>query len=112
VGSSAFKHKAGTHLAAVLANPAAYEPIPPSAVGNRRTIVFGELAGRAGAAHLAGVLGLRADDAQARRLAAGLKALRMGDILEVPLGDRLEGAVRRASAAGGAAGPRGKGGSE
>jgi len=111
VGSSAFKHKAGTHLAAVLANPAAYEPIPPSAVGNRRTIVFGELAGRAGAAHLAGVLGLRADDAQARRLAAGLKALRMGDILEVPLGDRLEGAVRRASAAGGAAGPRGKGGS-
>jgi len=35
----------------------------------------------------------------------------MGDILEVPRGDRLEGAVRRASAAGGAAGPRGKGGS-
>ena len=90
VGSSAFKHKAGTHLAAVLNNPAAYEPIPPNAVGNRRTIVFGELAGRAGAAHLAAILGLRADDEQARSLADGLKSLRMGDVLEMPLEDRIE----------------------
>ena len=52
MGSSAYKHKAGTHLAAILKNPAAYEPIPPRAVGNRRRIVFGELAGKTGAAYL------------------------------------------------------------
>lgn len=90
VGSAAFKHKAGTHLAAVLRNPAAYEPIPPSAVGNNRTIVFGELAGKTGAAYLASLLGLGSDEASAIRLAEGLKALRMGDILDIPLADRLE----------------------
>ena len=45
VGDSAYKHKAGTHLAAILRNPAAYEIIEPKVVGNRRKIVFGELAG-------------------------------------------------------------------
>ena len=87
VGSSAYKHKAGTHLAAVLRNPAAYEPIPPRSVGNRRRIVFGELAGRTGAAHLMSLLGLEADEAQARAVAAGLKDLRMGDLIEMPLED-------------------------
>lgn len=90
VGSSAYKHKAGTHLAAILRNPAAYEPIPPRAVGNRRRIVFGELAGKTGSAYLMSLLGLEKDDAQARAVASGLKRLRMGDLLEIPLEDRLE----------------------
>ena len=90
VGSSAYKHKAGTHLAAVLRNPAAYEPIPPRAVGNRRRIVFGELAGKTGAAYLMSILGLQKNDEQAKSVAAGLKGLRMGDLIEIPLEDRLE----------------------
>lgn len=90
VGASAYKHKAGTHLAAILRNPAAYEPIPPRAVGNRRRIVFGELAGRTGASYLMSLLGLESNDEQARAIAAGLKGLRMGDLLEIPLEDRLE----------------------
>lgn len=90
VGSSAYKHKAGTHLAAILRNPAAYEPIPPRAVGNRRRIVFGELAGRTGAAYLMSILGLEADDEQRSAVAAGLKSLRMGDLIDIPLEDRLE----------------------
>ncbi len=90
VGSSAYKHKAGTHLAAILRNPAAYEPIPPQNVGNRRRIVFGELAGKTGAAYLMSLLGLDADEGRARAVAAGLKDLRMGDLIEIPLGDRLE----------------------
>src|SRR5215210_7835068 len=52
VGDSAYKHKAGTHLAAILRNPSAYEIIEPRIVGNRRKIVFGELAGKNGAAYL------------------------------------------------------------
>jgi isopropylmalate/homocitrate/citramalate synthase len=46
VGDSAYKHKAGTHLAAILRNPSAYEILEPKIVGNRRKIVFGELAAR------------------------------------------------------------------
>lgn len=90
VGASAYKHKAGTHLAAILRNPAAYEPIPPRSVGNRRRIVFGELAGKTGAAYLMSLLGLEKDDRQARAVADGLKGLRMGDLIEIPLEDRLE----------------------
>lgn len=90
VGSSAYKHKAGTHLAAILRNPAAYEPIPPRAVGNRRKIVFGELAGKTGAGYLMSLLGLDEDEQQARTVAAGLKSMRLGDLLEIPLADSLE----------------------
>jgi 2-isopropylmalate synthase len=90
VGSTAYKHKAGTHLAAILRNPAAYEPIEPKIVGNRRRIVFGELAGKNGAAYLMSLLGLDQNDEQAKSVANGLKNLRMGDLLEIPLDDRLE----------------------
>lgn len=90
VGSSAYKHKAGTHLAAILRNPASYEPIPPRAVGNRRRIVFGELAGRTGAAYLMTLLGLEKNAEQAKNIALGLKKLRMGDLLELPLEDVME----------------------
>ena len=90
VGSSAYKHKAGTHLAAILRNPAAYEPIPPRIVGNRRRIVFGELAGKTGAAYLMSLLGLENDQEGAKAVAVGLKNLRMGDLIEIPLEDRLE----------------------
>ena len=90
VGTSAYKHKAGTHLAAILNNPAAYEPIPPRVVGNHRTIVFGELAGKTGAGYLMSLLGIKKDTNAAKNVAAGLKNLRMGDVLEIPLEDRLE----------------------
>ena len=90
VGTSAYKHKAGTHLAAILKNPAAYEPIPPRTVGNRRRIVFGELAGKTGASYLMSILGLQKDEESAKAVAAGLKNLRMGDLIEIPLEDRLE----------------------
>jgi 2-isopropylmalate synthase len=90
VGDSAYKHKAGTHLAAILKNPAAYEIIEPKLVGNRRKIVFGELAGKNGAAYLLALLGLETGKHEAEALARGLKELRMGDILELYLDDRLE----------------------
>ena len=90
VGSSAYKHKAGTHLAAILRNPSAYEPVPPRSVGNQRRIVFGELAGKTGAAYLISLLGLDANSEAAIKVAAGLKKLRMGDLIEVPLADDIE----------------------
>ncbi|MEM4357721.1 MAG: hypothetical protein QXR25_07965, partial [Candidatus Nitrosocaldus sp.] len=95
VGDSAFKHKAGTHLAAVLRDPRAYEIIEPRAVGNRRRIVFGELAGKNGAAFLLSILGLDVDASKAERLAKGLKDLRLGDVLEMYLDDAMEARIRQ-----------------
>ncbi len=90
VGDSAFKHKAGTHLAAVLRDPSAYEIISPRKVGNRRKIVFGELAGKNGTLFLLKLLGLNGEISDAEKLATGLKELRMGDVLELVLDEELE----------------------
>lgn len=46
VGSSAFAHKAGMHIDAVLKNPFAYEHIAPEVVGNNRVFLMSEVAGR------------------------------------------------------------------
>lgn len=90
VGESAYKHKAGTHLAAILRNPAAYEPIPPRTVGQTRKVVFGELAGKTGAEYLMSILGLEKNVEDAKNVANGLKNLRMGDLIEVPLENNVE----------------------
>jgi len=90
VGESAYKHKAGTHLAAILRNPAAYEPIPPRTVGQTRKVVFGELAGKTGAEYLMSILGLEKNVENAKNVANGLKNLRMGDLIEVPLENNVE----------------------
>ncbi len=90
VGESAYKHKAGTHLAAILRNPAAYEPIPPRTVGQTRKVVFGELSGKTGAEYLMSILGLEKNVKNAKNVANGLKNLRMGDLIEVPLENNVE----------------------
>jgi len=48
VGVSAFAHKGGMHINAVMKNPASYEHINPSLVGNHRRILVSELGGRTG----------------------------------------------------------------
>ncbi len=47
VGSSAFAHKAGLHVSAVVKNPSSYEHIEPELVGNQRHIVVSDQSGRA-----------------------------------------------------------------
>jgi len=46
VGYNAFAHKAGMHIDAVTKNPRAYEQVPPDSVGNERTFLMSEVAGR------------------------------------------------------------------
>lgn len=46
VGNSAFAHKAGVHVNAILKNPKTYEHIDPSSVGNRRRLIVSELSGK------------------------------------------------------------------
>lgn len=46
VGTSAFAHKAGMHIDAVIKNPFAYEHITPETVGNERVFLMSEVAGK------------------------------------------------------------------
>jgi 2-isopropylmalate synthase len=46
VGNSAFAHKAGVHVNAILKNPMTYEHVDPSSVGNRRRLLVSELSGK------------------------------------------------------------------
>jgi 2-isopropylmalate synthase len=46
VGRSAFAHKGGVHIDAVIKNPLAYEHAEPDLVGNKRRFVVSELAGK------------------------------------------------------------------
>lgn len=46
VGNSAFAHKAGVHVNAILKNPKTYEHIDPASVGNHRRLLISELSGK------------------------------------------------------------------
>ncbi len=46
VGQSAFAHKGGVHINAVMKNPETYEHIDPATVGNRRRFLVSELGGK------------------------------------------------------------------
>ncbi len=58
VGASAFAHKGGTHVAAMLRNPEAYQHINPTLVGNERKSVVSELSGRGNLRELMSEFGL------------------------------------------------------
>ncbi len=46
VGSSAFAHKGGIHVSAILKNPRTYEHLQPEEVGNKRRVLVSDLSGR------------------------------------------------------------------
>ncbi|HPS20141.1 MAG TPA: citramalate synthase [Candidatus Omnitrophota bacterium] len=46
VGSSAFTHKAGVHINAMIKNPKTYEHMSPEKIGNKRRMLVSEIAGR------------------------------------------------------------------
>ncbi len=49
VGRNAFSHKAGTHIDGVMKNPASFEHIDPEIVGNDRSFLISEVAGKSAA---------------------------------------------------------------
>jgi 2-isopropylmalate synthase len=46
VGKSAFAHKGGVHVSAIIRNPATYEHVLPELVGNARRVLVSELSGK------------------------------------------------------------------
>jgi len=59
VGKSAFAHKAGVHVNAILKNSKSYEHIDPSLVGNERRMLISELSGKSSIIDKAGEFGLK-----------------------------------------------------
>ena len=58
VGRSAFTHKGGVHVSAVMKEPSTYEHIEPDAVGNRRRALVSDLSGRSNIRYKAEELGI------------------------------------------------------
>ncbi|MSQ33298.1 MAG: citramalate synthase [Dehalococcoidia bacterium] len=58
VGTSAFAHKAGLHVAAVLKHEMSYQHMEPTLVGNHKRVVVSELSGRGNIVYKAEELGL------------------------------------------------------
>ncbi len=75
VGSSAFAHKGGIHVAAMLKTERSYQHIDPSLVGNQRRTVVSELSGRGNVLDKSRQLGLDVDDEQAKVVLAKIKSL-------------------------------------
>ena len=77
VGDSAFAHKGGVHVSAVLKDSSTYEHISPAAVGNRQRVLLSDLSGRGSVSYklteagLGGVL----DDESRRHLLERIKDL-------------------------------------
>jgi 2-isopropylmalate synthase len=59
VGSSAFAHKGGVHVSAVMKDAATYEHIQPEMVGNRQRVLLSDLSGRGNIAYKLKQLGLK-----------------------------------------------------
>jgi 2-isopropylmalate synthase len=70
VGASAFAHKGGVHINAVMKNPCTYEHIEPSLVGNHRRILVSELGGKTSVLIRAKELelGLSKEDPQTKKI--------------------------------------------
>jgi 2-isopropylmalate synthase len=61
VGRSAFAHKGGIHVNAIMKNPRAYEHTGPDMVGNRRRVLISDLSGKSNVEYKARELGVALD---------------------------------------------------
>ena len=76
VGRSAFAHKGGIHVSAVMKEPRAYEHLDPTLVGNRRRVLVSDLSGQSNVRYKAQELGIELDGKnEARRAVARIKEL-------------------------------------
>ncbi len=77
VGSSAFAHKGGIHVSAILKHPTTYEHVDPELVGNKRRVLVSELAGASNLYYKAREfnIDLPPDSAQAKEVIRQIKEL-------------------------------------
>ena len=77
VGRSAFAHKGGIHVNAVLKNPMAYEHTEPELVGNQRRVVVSDLSGRSNIEYKAKEFGiyLEKDNSVSKKIVQEIKKM-------------------------------------
>ncbi|MGD0021570.1 MAG: citramalate synthase [Smithellaceae bacterium] len=77
VGRSAFAHKGGVHVSAVVKKSLAYEHIQPELVGNHRRVLVSDLAGKSNVEYKAKELGinLAKDDALSKKIVREVKLM-------------------------------------
>lgn len=77
VGRSAFAHKGGIHVDAVMKDRRTYEHIVPESVGNQQRVLVSELSGQSNVLHKAYQIGLemRKGDAEVREVIEQIKQL-------------------------------------
>ncbi len=61
VGKSAFAHKAGVHVNAIMKKPKSYEHLDPKKVGNERRLLISELSGKSSIVGKASDMGVKLD---------------------------------------------------
>jgi 2-isopropylmalate synthase len=76
VGKSAFAHKGGIHVSAVMKQPKTYEHIDPQEVGNSRRVLISDLSGRSNVCYKMSELGLQdLDNKNASEIVQHIKKL-------------------------------------
>ncbi|MDX1707476.1 MAG: citramalate synthase [Desulfobacterales bacterium] len=77
VGKSAFAHKGGIHVSAIMKTPRAYEHMDPEAIGNKRRVLVSDLAGKSNVEYKAKELGveLGKNGFDSRKIATEVKQL-------------------------------------
>ena len=75
VGASAFAHKGGIHVAAMLKNPLSYQHIEPTLVGNQQRSVVSELSGRGNLVDKVHQFGLNMESLDLRKALEQIKML-------------------------------------
>ena len=77
VGKSAFAHKGGVHVSAVMKNAATYEHIKPEEVGNLRRVLVSDLSGKSNVCYKSDELGFKFDKSspESTRIVQQLKKL-------------------------------------
>jgi len=75
-GETAFAHKAGMHLKAMMTNPGSYEVVPPEAFGlSRRLILGSRLTGKHAIAYRAREMGITFGESELRAITRQIKEL-------------------------------------
>jgi len=77
VGISAFAHKGGIHVSAIMKEPRAYEHMKPEIVGNRRRVLVSDLSGKSNIEYKAKELGieLNANGFDSRKIVTEIKRM-------------------------------------
>ncbi len=90
-GETAFAHKAGMHLKAMMTNPGSYEIVPPEAFGlSRRLILGSRLTGKHAIAYRAREMGITFGESELRAITRQIKELAdRGELSDAQIDDVL-----------------------